>query len=153
MCFGLIITILVYSTPGRRQGQGLRRRFTSLRDPLTAFLVVLSECFVMMKTEKMVWVERSESVEVPLPSTAEGFLSSPQTYQGFSTPPPLKVKGSGPTMSKGVCGLLTQESDSQVISPSLYYLKLSQESRFRQSMSSPFWTNLRARGKSEEKRG
>ncbi len=32
-----------------------------------------------------------------------GSSRSPQTYQGFSTPPPLRVKGSVPTMSKGVC--------------------------------------------------
>jgi hypothetical protein len=56
---------------------------------LTAALAVLSGMLVMMKTEKMLWVERSEPVEVPLPSTAEGFFASPQTYEGFSTPPVL----------------------------------------------------------------
>jgi hypothetical protein len=49
-----------------------------------------------------------------------GSLWSPQTYQGFRAPPPLRVKGSVPTMSKGVCGLLSWESDSQVTYPFLY---------------------------------
>ncbi len=81
----------------------------------------------------MLGVKRPESVEVPLPSTAEGFFGSPQTYQGFSAPPPLKVKGFVPTMSKGVCGLVTRESGSQVTSPVPYYSIWCGESRFRQS--------------------
>jgi len=46
-----------------------------------------------------------------------GSLRSPQTYQGFPTPPPLRVKGSVPTMSKGVFRLLSWKSDPQVTSP------------------------------------
>ena len=62
-------------------------------------------------------------MEAPLPSTAEGFIVSPQTYEGFSTPPPLKMKGSVPIVQIGVCELITQESDSQVTSPLPYYSK------------------------------
>jgi hypothetical protein len=75
-------------------------------------------------------VERSEPVEVPLPSTAKRFgCPSPQTYQGFPTPPPLRVKGSVPTLSKGVFGLLSWKSDSQVTSPSQYYTNFCSKSR------------------------
>ncbi len=56
-------------------------------------------------------------------------MRSPQTYQGCSAPPPLRVKGSVPTMSKGVCGLLTWERDSQVTSPSLRVPTRRQESK------------------------
>jgi hypothetical protein len=56
-------------------------------------------------------------------------LRSPQTYQGFSAPPPLRVKGSVPTMSKGVCELISWESDSQATSPSTRVPRKRQESK------------------------
>jgi len=56
-------------------------------------------------------------------------LRSPQTYQGFSAPPPLRVKGSVPTMSKGVCELMSWECDSQVTSPSTRVPRKRQESK------------------------
>jgi hypothetical protein len=75
-------------------------------------------------------VERSKSVEVPLPSTAKRFgCPSPQTYQGFPTPPPLRVQGSVPTMSKGVFRLWSWKSDSQVTSPLQYYTNFCPKSR------------------------
>ncbi len=80
-----------------------------------------------------------------------GSLWSPQTYQGFRAPPPLRVKGSVPTMSKGVCGLLSWESDSQVTYPFQYYTNFCSKSRCRQSMSSLFETNLEQEKKSRRK--
>ena len=56
-------------------------------------------------------------------------MRSPQTYQGFSAPPPLRVKGSVPTMSKGVCELMSWECDSQVTSPSTRVPRKRQESK------------------------
>src|SRR5438132_6019346 len=64
-----------------------------------------------------------------------GSSRSPQTYQGFSTLPPLRVKGSVPTMSKGVFRLLSWKSDPQVTSPVQYYTNFYSKSRFQQSMS------------------
>jgi hypothetical protein len=43
----------------------------------------------------MVWVERSELVEVPLPSTAERFLAVPTDISG--------VLNTSPTESQGIC--------------------------------------------------
>jgi hypothetical protein len=88
----------------------------------------------------MGWVERSELVEVPLPSTAERFLAVPTDISGvLNTSPVSSVKGSVPT---GVCELPSWESDSQVTSPVQYYTNLCSKSRFRQSMSSLFGSNL-----------
>ena len=84
-----------YTTPGRRQGQGLRRRSTSLRGPLTASLAVLFQFSVMMKATKKMWVDRSERVEVPLPSTAERFPLVPTDISG--------ILNTSPTESPGVC--------------------------------------------------
>jgi hypothetical protein len=47
------------------------------------------------ETEKMVWVESSELVEVPLPSTAERFLAVPTDISG--------VLNTSPTESQGIC--------------------------------------------------
>jgi hypothetical protein len=47
------------------------------------------------KQEHRLWVERSEPVEVPLPSTAEGFLAVPTDIVG--------VLSTSPTESQGVC--------------------------------------------------
>ncbi len=56
------------------------------------------------------WVERSESVEVPLPSTAKRFLAVPTDISG--------VPNTSPTESqKGVFRLLSWKSDPQVTSP------------------------------------
>ena len=66
-----------------------------------------------------------------------GSERSPQTYQGFSTLPPSRIKGSVPTMSKGVFRLWFWESDSQRTSPVPYYTNFCSKSRFQQSMSSP----------------
>ena len=41
------------------------------------------------------WVERSESVEVPLPSTAKRFLAVPTDISG--------VPNTSPTESQGIC--------------------------------------------------
>ncbi len=71
-----------------------------------------------------------------------GSSRSPQTYQGFSTLPPLRVKGSVPTMSKGVCRPCPWKSDSQGTSPVQYYQNFCSNSRFQQSMSSLFETNF-----------
>src|SRR3989440_2441994 len=47
------------------------------------------------RTEKTMWVDRSEPVEVPLPSTAEGFLVVPTDISG--------VPCTSPTESQGIC--------------------------------------------------
>ena len=54
-------------------------------------------------------------------------------------------------MSKGVFRLLSWKSGSQVTSPFQYYTNIRSKSRFQQSMSSLFWTNLRAE-KNQKKR-
>ena len=47
------------------------------------------------RTEQSSWVDRSESVEVSLPSTAEGFLVVPTDISG--------VLSTSPTESQGIC--------------------------------------------------
>src|SRR6266568_1055270 len=105
------------------------------------------------RTEQSSWVDRSESVEVSLPSTAEGFLVVPTDISG--------VLSTSPTESQGICshyvkrGLrtLSWESGSQATHPVQYYTNFCSKSRCRQSMSSLFGTNLEQEKKSEDKRG
>src|SRR6266568_3302946 len=126
-CFALPMSIPTYKDSFRSMGTALRsacctsrfaiahRSFLGDRQPTELNRAVGWRC-------PSPWKCRSHRLP-------RGSLRSPQTYQGFSAPPPLRVKGSVPTMSKGVCELMSWECDSQVTSPSTRVPRKRQESK------------------------